>query len=162
MFYPQTEFISGGNSFWLKEKLFALKAKFLSAIASVVPEPHSAFFGRDNCRGERESAQRFAGKIQNNWSGAYCCLVWIQHNNCGGNHNAVFQFLPQYLAISGGVIGVILFAIMTGASATVLRASIMALLALTEPEPRAGFILFLGRCFWRDFYGLAESENFKI
>ncbi|MEK9161495.1 MAG: ComEC/Rec2 family competence protein, partial [Patescibacteria group bacterium] len=41
------------------------------------------------------------------------------------------SFLPQYLAISGGVIGVILFAIMTGASATVLRASIMALLALT-------------------------------
>ena len=44
MFYPQTEFVSAGNGFWLKEKLFALKAKFLSAIANVVPEPHSAFF----------------------------------------------------------------------------------------------------------------------
>src|SRR3990167_3697280 len=35
MFYPQTEFISAGNGFWLKEKLFALKAKFLLAVANV-------------------------------------------------------------------------------------------------------------------------------
>src|SRR3989338_2761896 len=45
MFYPQTEFISSGNGFWLKEKLFALKTKFLLAVASVTPEPHSAFLG---------------------------------------------------------------------------------------------------------------------
>ena len=44
IFYPQTEFISGGNGFWVKEKLFALKVRFLSAIANVVPEPHSAFW----------------------------------------------------------------------------------------------------------------------
>ena len=32
MFYPQTDFISSGNGFWLKEKLFELKNKFLSSI----------------------------------------------------------------------------------------------------------------------------------
>ena len=43
IYYPQTKFVSSGNGFWLKEKLFALKNKFLSAIDKVVPEPHSAF-----------------------------------------------------------------------------------------------------------------------
>src|SRR3989338_6911987 len=45
VFYPQTEFVSASNGFWPKEKLFALKAKFLLAVANVVPEPHSAFLG---------------------------------------------------------------------------------------------------------------------
>ena len=58
MYYPQTEFISSRNGFWLKEKLFALKVRFLSAISSVVRNL-TPLFGRDNHQSERRLAERF-------------------------------------------------------------------------------------------------------
>ncbi len=131
MFYPQAEFISDGNGFWLKEKLFGLKGKFLSAIANVVPEPHSAFLGGITI-GARESLPKdLQEKFRTTGVAHIVALSGYNITIMAETIMLFFSFLPQYLAIGGGVIGVILFAIMTGASATVLRASIMALLALT-------------------------------
>jgi len=131
MFYPQAELVSVGNGFWVKEKLFTLKNKFLFAIDKAVPEPHSAFLGGITI-GAKEGLPK---DLQDNFR-----TTGVAHIVALSGYNITIvaetimlflSFLPQYLAISGGVIGVILFAIMTGASATVLRASIMALLALT-------------------------------
>ncbi|KKT21571.1 MAG: internalization-related competence protein ComEC/Rec2 protein [Parcubacteria group bacterium GW2011_GWB1_43_8] len=131
MFYPQTEFISSGNGFWLKEKLFDLKAKFLLAISKVVPEPHSAFLGGITI-GARESLPKdLQEKFRTTGVAHIVALSGYNITIVAETIMLFFSFLPQYLAIGGGVIGVVLFAIMTGASATVLRASIMALLALT-------------------------------
>ena len=131
MFYPQAEFISSGNGFWLKEKLFALKVKFLLAISKVTPEPHSAFLGGITV-GARESLPKdLQEKFRTTGVAHIVALSGYNITIVAETIMLFFSFLPQYLAISGGVIGVILFAVMTGASATVLRASIMALLALT-------------------------------
>lgn len=131
MFYPQMEFISAENGFWLKEKLFALKEMFLLAIANVVPEPHSAFLGGITI-GARESLPKdLEEKFRTTGVAHIVALSGYNITIVAETIMLFFSFLPQYLAISGGVVGVILFAIMTGASATVLRASIMALLALT-------------------------------
>src|SRR3989344_5086121 len=122
MFYPQTEFVSAGNGFWLKEKLFALKAKFLLAISKVTPEPHSAFLGGITI-GARESLPK---DLEENFrTTGVAHIVALSGYNItivAGTIMLFFSFLPQYLAISGGAIGGILFAVMTGASATVLRA----------------------------------------
>ena len=93
---------------------------------------HTPLFGRNNHRSERKFVRKICKKSSEGQpGGAYRGIVGIQHNHRGGNHNAVFQFLAPVSGNKRGVIGVILFAVMTGASATVLRASIMALLALT-------------------------------
>ena len=131
MFYPQVEFISGGNGFWLKEKLFALKEKFLSAIAKVVPEPHSAFLGGITIGAKEGLPKDLQEKFRMTGVAHIVALSGYNITIVAETIMLFFSFLPQYLAIGGGVMGVILFAIMTGASATVLRASIMALLALT-------------------------------
>ena len=131
IFYPQTEFISGGNGFWLKEKLFALKAKFLSAIAKVVPEPYSAFLGGITIGARESLPESLQEKFRTTGVAHIVALSGYNITIVAETIMLFFSFLPQYLAIGGGVVGVILFAIMTGASATVLRASIMALLALT-------------------------------
>jgi len=131
MFYPQAEFISSGNGFWLKEKLFALKAKFLLAVANVVPEPHSAFLGGITIGAREGLPKDLQEKFRTTGVAHIVALSGYNITIVAGTVMLFFSFLPQYLAISGGVIGVILFAVMTGASATVLRASIMALLALT-------------------------------
>ena len=131
MFYPQAEFISAGNGFWLKEKLFALRDEFLSAIANVVPEPHSAFLGGITVGARESLPESLQEKFRTTGIAHVVALSGYNITIVAEAIMLFFSFLPQYLAISGGIIGVILFAIMTGASATVLRASIMALLALT-------------------------------
>ena len=131
IFYPQTEFISGGNGLWLKEKLFALKERFLSAVSSVVPEPHSAFLGGITIGAREGLPKDLQEKFRTTGVAHIVALSGYNITIVAETIMLFFSFLPQYLAIGGGVIGVILFAIMTGASATVLRASIMALLALT-------------------------------
>ena len=131
MFYPRTEFVSAGNGFWLKEKLFSLKEKFLSAIAKVVPEPHSAFLGGITIGAREGLPESLQEKFRTTGVAHIVALSGYNITIVAETIMLFLSFLPQYLAIGGGVIGVILFAIMTGASATVLRASIMALLALT-------------------------------
>ena len=131
MFYPQTDFISSGNGFWLKEKLFALKNKFLSSIDDVVPAPHSAFLGGITIGAREGLPKDLQDKFRTTGVAHIVALSGYNITIVAETIMLFFSFLPQYLAIGGGVIGVVLFAIMTGASATVLRASIMALLALT-------------------------------
>ena len=168
MFYPQTEFISGGNSFWLKEKLFALKAKFLSAIASVVPEPHSAFLGGITVGAREGLPESLQEKFRTTGVAHIVALSGYNITIVAETIMLFFSFLPQYLAISGGVIGVILFAIMTGASATVLRASIMALLALTARATgriyTVSWALFLAGFFmvWQNPKILRFDTSFQL
>ena len=168
MFYPQTEFISAGNGFWLKEKLFGLKAKFLSAISKVVPEPHSAFLGGITI-GARESLPKdLEEKFRTTGVAHIVALSGYNITIVAETIMLFFSFLPQYLAISGGVIGVILFAVMTGASATVLRASIMALLALTAKATgriyTVSWALFLAGFFmvWQNPKILRFDTSFQL
>jgi len=168
MFYPQTEFISAGNGFWLKEKLFGLKAKFLSAISKVVPEPHSAFLGGITI-GARESLPKdLEEKFRTTGVAHIVALSGYNITIVAETIMLFFSFLPQYLAISGGVIGVILFAVMTGASATVLRASIMALLAMTAKATgriyTVSWALFLAGFFmvWQNPKILRFDTSFQL
>jgi len=130
IFYPQMEFISMGNGFWLKEKLFALKNNFLMAIDKIVPEPHSAFLGGITIGAREGLPKDLQDKFRTTGVAHIVALSGYNITIVAETIMLFFSFLPQYFAISGGVIGIILFAIMTGASATVLRASIMALLVL--------------------------------
>jgi len=168
MFYPQAEFISSGNGFWLKEKLFALKVKFLLAISKVTPEPHSAFLGGITV-GARESLPKdLQEKFRTTGVAHIVALSGYNITIVAETMMLFFSFLPQYLAISGGVIGVILFAVMTGASATVLRASIMALLVLTAKATgriyTVSWALFLAGFFmvWQNPKILRFDTSFQL
>ena len=168
MFYPQTEFISGGNGFWLKEKLFALKEKFLSAIASVVPEPHSAFLGGITIGAREGLPKDLQDKFRTTGVAHIVALSGYNITIVAETIMLVLVFLPRYLAIGGGVTGVVLFAIMTGASATVLRASIMALLALTARATgriyTVSWALFLAGFFmvWQNPKILRFDTSFQL
>ena len=168
MFYPQTEFVSAGNGFWLKEKLFALKAKFLLAISKVTPEPHSAFLGGITIGAREDLPKDLQEKFRTTGVAHIVALSGYNITIIAETIMLFFGFLPQYLAIGGGVIGVILFAIMTGASATVLRASIMALLALTAKATgriyTVSWALFLAGFFmvWQNPKILRFDTSFQL
>lgn len=119
--------ISSGNGSLVSEKLFALKAAFIRNLNSMIKEPESSLLvglllGSKNSLGDVWT-ERFA-------------RAGVSHIVALSGYNitivaegimVVLSFLPRAIALSGGAIGIILFAILTGGSATVMRASIMAL-----------------------------------
>lgn len=130
MFYPKIELVSEGNGNLVKEKMFQIKKVFLLQIKKIIPEPQSSLLGglivgaKESLGKDLEEKFRKVGLIH---------LVVLSGYNISIVSDFImnlFSFLPRVFTLSFGVIGIILFAIMTGASATIVRASIMALLVV--------------------------------
>jgi competence protein ComEC len=128
--FAHTELVSSGHGSYTKEKLFAFKNAFMSRINYLIKEPESSLLG-----GLLLGAKNSLGKEwQDNFRKA-----GVSHIVALSGYNITIvaegimlalSFLPRMLSLSAGALGIFLFAIMTGGSATVLRASIMALLVL--------------------------------
>lgn len=154
MFYPDIDFISNGNGNFIKEKLFTVKNAFLGQIRKIIPEPHSSLLGglvvgaKESLGKDLEEDFRKVGLIHIVVLSGYNITIVAEFIM------RIFSFLPYVFRMSFGAISIIFFAIMTGASATIVRASIMALLVvlaratgrvnqITRSLFLAGFIMLL-------------------
>jgi len=131
MFYPQIKFISGGGGAWIKRQLFSVKEKFIENLSAVIPEPNAGYLagltigGKKAIPSDLQEEFRRAGVIH---------IVVLSGYNVTIVAYAIMKilsFLPQIFGVGLGILGIMFFALMTGASATVVRASIMAVLVLT-------------------------------
>ncbi|MBU1091838.1 ComEC family competence protein [Patescibacteria group bacterium] len=130
MFYPETKFISSGNASWIKASFFSLKNKFLSNVARVVPEPHSALLGGLTFGAKQSMPKDLLDDFRKT---GIIHIVVLSGYNVTIIADAIMRvlgFLPHFLGIGFGALGIVCFAVMAGASATVVRASLMALLVL--------------------------------
>jgi len=130
MIYPKIEFVSAGNGAWIKEKLFILKEKFVGSLNKVISEPHSAFMAGLTIGAKKSMPQDLQDEFKK--TGIIHVVVLSGYNITLVTDTIMkfFSFLPRIFGVSLGAMGIILFTIMTGASATVVRASIMALLVI--------------------------------
>ena len=130
MFYPKVELISKNNGSIIKQNLFKLKNAFLTSMEKMIPDPHAALLG-----GLTVGAQESMGKeLQDNFrkTGIIHIIVLSGYNVTivAEAIMKLFGFLPfLFSSILAGA-SIIFFAIMTGASSTIIRASIMALLVI--------------------------------
>ncbi len=117
-----------GNS--IIEKLFYIKKQFSGALAHALPEPHNALMGGLLLGGKQSLGEvwlerfRIAGIVHIIVLSGYNMTIvatWLVR---------IFRFTGFAGSLSVGALGIMLFAIMTGAGATVVRAAIMAILAL--------------------------------
>ncbi len=130
MFYPKLEILASGGGNFIKRNLFSLKGKFVEKINSAIPNPESTLMG-GLILGERSAfdddlRQAFVdtGTIHIVALSGYNVTIvaeWIMK---------MFAFLPKNWAFGSGIIGILLFVMMSGASSTAVRAGIMASLAL--------------------------------
>lgn len=111
-------------------RLFWLKKQFVDSLKKMLPEPKSSLAagilidGKQSINGELQEKFRKTGLVH---------IVVLSGYNVSIVAEAIgkaFSFLPRFLGISFSMIGIILFALITGASATVVRSSIMAILVL--------------------------------
>jgi len=132
MFYPDIESVSHDGGSALKRKLFALKDNFVNTISGVISEPHASFMSGlliGAKKGMPEDLQEDFRRV-----GIIHLVVLSGYNITiiAENIGRAVRLLPipYFLSSVLSVLGIILFAILTGASATIVRASIMAILVL--------------------------------
>jgi competence protein ComEC len=128
--FAEVKVISAGHGSFVRTKLFAFKNAFLNKLNFLIKEPESALLGGLILGAKNSLGQEWQDDFR---------LAGVSHIVALSGYNItivavgimfLLSFLPRIWAMSFGAVGIFLFAIMTGGSATVLRASIMALLVL--------------------------------
>ncbi len=122
---------SSGNGSWLISKLYKLKEWFDARLRAVIPNPEGIFEG-GLLLGEKSAlpADMRADFVA---SGTIHMVALSGYNVtivAEGIMRAARLVLARTAAIGFGIFSIILFALMTGGGATVVRASIMSVLAL--------------------------------
>ncbi len=130
MFYPEIVLVSKGGGNFIKEKLFTFKHAFLDRVSRVIPEPHSSLLGGLVVGAKQSLGEKLLDDFR---------AVGIVHIVVLSGYNVTivaealmrfFSFLPRTVSLWLGSGSIVFFAIMTGAGATIVRASIMALLVI--------------------------------
>ncbi len=128
MFKPKITLLGSGEGNFIKAKLFEWKGGFLKNISRVIHEPYAALLGGLTVGAKRSLGEdllddfRTTGLIHIVVLSGYnvtiiiIALMWF------------LSFLPRRITATLGIICIALFAIMTGAGATIVRASVMAAL----------------------------------
>ncbi len=119
----------GGNS--AKKILFSIKEKFIGVISKLFPEPESSLLSGLLVGGKQSLGKEWAELFQR---AGVTHIVVLSGYNITIVAESVMKFfglfLPWLWSVFIGSIAIILFAVMTGGSATVVRASIMALIVV--------------------------------
>ena len=127
---PQVHIESRGKGNMFKRTVLRIKAVFIENISRVIPQPHSSLAGgillgaKNALSKDVQLEFRQAGLIHVVVLSGYNVTVVADFIV------RILSFLPKMIAGVGGVVGIIFFAVITGAGATVVRASTMALLVL--------------------------------
>ncbi len=130
MFRPKIKFLGSGNGNIIKEKLFYIKHLFLEKISNVIPEPHVSLLGglvvgaKNSLGKELLNDFRKTGVIHIVVLSGYNITIVVEAIM------RILSFIPRVISMSLGGVSIILFAIMVGGGATVVRASVMALLVM--------------------------------
>lgn len=130
MSFAHVEIIGEGEGSKIKSGILTLKHKFLSSIESVIPSPESALVG-GLLLGTKQS---LGEKLQQSFvDTGLVHIIVLSGYNVTIIAEALIKVL-SFISVSAGIylggIAIVIFVIMTGAGATIVRAGIMALLAL--------------------------------
>lgn len=169
MYRPRVTLVrSGEDTAGVPGFLLKTKAQFLSRLSTLIPEPESALLsgillGEKRSLGERLlEAFRAAGLIH---------LIVLSGYNISlvaDFIRLIFRRLPRPLFLGATAVALTLFAFMTGAGATVLRATFMGLLVVlarasgrTYDALHALVVTGLAMIFWNPLI-LAHDPSFQL
>ena len=127
MFYPEIKKTGAGAGWKLKEVLISIKQKYVQNLSRALPEPEASFLAGLTVGARKSIPQKVLDDFTKVGAIHVVALsgynVTIVARAVSGFFGAV---LPHFLGVGAGLLGIFLFAVLTGASATVVRASIMA------------------------------------
>lgn len=130
MLRPKLTLISHGEGNPVVEKLFAFKNAFTRNVGNLIPEPHASLLGGLIVGAKHSLGQKLLDDFR---------IVGVIHIVVLSGYNItiiarfiewLFSRLRKNVRLALAAMAMILFALMVGASATVIRATVMALLVL--------------------------------
>jgi len=128
--FAKAELISRGNGNPIKSFLFWFKNKFVDNLNKVIGEPQSSLLNgillgaKSSMDADTTKTFRIAGLSHIVALSGYNITIVAE------SIISFLSFLPKTFALLGGVIGILLFVIMTGASSTAIRAAVMSLIVI--------------------------------
>ncbi len=128
--FADVELVRAGNGRPIKSMILGLKTKFLDKVESVIPKPESSLLS-GLLLGVKESLGK--NLEQDFIDTGLVHIIVLSGYNVTIIAEAVIKTLSFLSVMAGIYVGgafIVIFAIMTGAGATIIRASVMALLAL--------------------------------
>ena len=168
IFYPKIKKIGEGKGNSVKQFLFSIKEKYLSSLGRLLPEPHASLAGGITVGAKRSLGEGWLGAFRRTGIIHIVVLSGYNLSLVSDVGMKALSFLPKAAGFSIGAIGIILFALMVGASPSVARASIMALLIVFARASgrvyEAGWALFLA-AFLMVFYNpkvLVYDAGFQL
>lgn len=130
IFFPNIERTGEDQGSRILASLFSIKHAFQYQLGQYFPEPHNALLGGLLLGGKQSLGEEWLERFRT--AGIIHIVVLSGYNMTIVAEWLVvcFRFLGFYGSLSMGGVGIVLFALMTGAGATVVRAAVMALIAL--------------------------------
>lgn len=128
--FAKTQLISSGHGNIIKNFLFRIKNSFISNINKTINEPESSLLA-GILIGAKSSMDKSTTEIFRKAGLSH--IVALSGYNITIVVDAIMKtlaFLPRNIGFFGGVMGIILFVIMSGASSTAVRAGFMALIVI--------------------------------
>ena len=123
-------FIKKDQGSFLKKHLFEIKSSFLSQIKKLIPYPESSLLGGVLLGAKEDMGKKLLEDFRK--TGVIHIVVLSGYNLTlvADFFIKIFAFLGIAFSAIFGAISIVFFTIMTGASSTIVRASIMALIIL--------------------------------
>jgi competence protein ComEC len=137
--FAKTEFISSGHGNIVKNFLFTIKNSFIDNLSKVISEPESSLLS-GILLGAKSSIDKNTTEIFRKAGLSH--IVALSGYNITIVSDAImkaFAFLPREGGFILGIIGIILFILMTGASSTAVRAGVMALIVILAQATRRNY-----------------------
>lgn len=130
MSFPAVKRIDVAHGSIVTSVLYKIKHRFMDVLTQLFPEPHNALLGGLLLGGKQSLGNEWLEIFRN--AGIVHIVVLSGYNMTIVSEWLVilFRFLGFYGSLSMGGIGIVFFAVMTGGGATVIRAAIMAIIAL--------------------------------
>ncbi|MDP2650417.1 MAG: ComEC/Rec2 family competence protein [bacterium] len=166
--FPEVEVVAHGAGGILKRILLSVKQKYLEAIHEAIPEPAAALAGGITVGDKRSLGNELSDDFRR--TGIIHIVVLSGYNITVIMVFFAFIFmkLPERIRLAAAGVAIILFTILVGASATVVRAAAMGILAglartigRTYAITRALFIAGLAMLLWNP-YLLAFDPSFQL
>jgi competence protein ComEC len=130
MVFPRIKLISSGNGNPVQALLYFAKHSFIQETEKLISEPGSSLLGGLVVGAKHALGADLTEQFRRTGLVHVVVLSGYNVTIVAETIMRVLSFLPQVVSLSLGALSIVLFALMTGGSATVVRASIMALLVL--------------------------------
>ncbi len=128
--FAKTELISGGYGNSIKNFLFQIKNSFIQNISKTISEPESSLLSGILLGAKSSMDENTTETFRKSGLSHIVALSGYNITIVADAIIKAFSFLPKMAGFSMGIIGIILFVLMSGASSTAVRAGVMALIVI--------------------------------